>query len=113
MTTTDRRSQDHRYRYRYRYRIRWPEHFDTDPDPDSDLAGRQRQNLFPAPNLSFRTEQSGDPESMPACAMAHESGRPLTITVPIASPDGQTDNRHIHLEKDPNASIIATAGWLD
>ena len=62
------------YRYRVRYRIRWPEHFDSDTDPDSnsDLTGYQRPNLFPAPNLSFRTEQSGDPESMPACAMAHE-----------------------------------------
>ncbi len=73
--------------------------------PESDLLHSYPEDIIPNHALSDYCRS--------AITKVHESGRPLSITVHISSPDGQTYNRHIHLEKDPNASIITIVGWQD
>ncbi len=73
--------------------------------PASDLLHAYPEDIIPNKALSDYCRST--------IIKVHESGRPLSITVTIASSDGQTYNRHIHLEKGPNASTIATVGWPD
>lgn len=73
--------------------------------PASDLLYAYPENIIPNSSLSEYCRS--------AIVQVHTSGRPLSITVPIASPEGQIFNRHIHLEKDTDGSIIAIVGWVD
>lgn len=72
--------------------------------PASDLIHAYPENYMPS---------IGSAEYLrSAIIRVYKSGQSNSITVPIATRPGKSENRHIHLEKNDAISIIATVGWI-